>query len=117
MVNRSGGQPEADVDPRAAQALIVEGAAIVDGREPGQFAAGAIQGSVNVRIGEALAALERAGVHAGEHEIELVCRSGNRSGQAGGALASQLGPKAHHLAGGLIAWHAAGLPRWPSGRP
>jgi rhodanese-related sulfurtransferase len=112
-------KPGADLDPRAAQSLIAGGAPVVDVREPAEFAAGAIAGSVNVPLGEVLAegmaALERAGVRAGEHEIVLVCRSGNRSGQACRALAGQLGAKAHNLAGGVIAWHAAGLPLPPNG--
>jgi rhodanese-related sulfurtransferase len=118
---KPGAAPGADVDPSAARALMAGGAPVIDVREPAEFAAGAIKGSVNVPLGEVLAAgmaaLERAGVHAGEHEIVLVCRSGNRSGQACRALAGQLGAKAHNLAGGVIAWHAAGLPLLPSGRP
>lgn len=114
-----GPKPGADVDPHSAQALIAAGAPVVDVREPAEFAAGAIRGSVNVPLGEVLAegmaALERAGVHAGEHEVVLVCRSGNRSGKACHALAGRLGSKAHNLAGGVIAWHAAGLPLLPNG--
>lgn len=108
-----------DVSPSAAQALIAAGAPIVDVREPQEFAAGAIRGSINVPLGtihaHGLAALRTAAIDVGAPHIVLVCRSGNRSGQACKALRAALGARGHNLAGGVIAWGNQGLPLTPGG--
>ena len=108
-----------DVSPSAAQTLIAEGAPIVDVREPQEFASGAIRGSINVPLGsiqaQGLVALRSAAVDLEAPHIVLVCRSGNRSGQACAALRASLGERGHNLAGGVIAWGNQGLPLTPGG--
>ncbi len=51
-------------------------------------------------------------------ELVLYCRSGHRSGVAAAEVSSVSGRPIRHLAGGLLAWKAAGLPteRWGFGR-
>ncbi|MBI1402349.1 MAG: rhodanese-like domain-containing protein [Porphyrobacter sp.] len=43
-------------------------------------------------------------------EVVLYCRSGRRSAIAGAKLAEATGKPAEHLAGGILAWEAAGQP-------
>jgi len=108
-----------DVSPSAAQTLIAQGAPVVDVREPQEFAAGAIKGSINVPLGaiqqRGTAALQAAAIDLDAPHIVLVCRSGNRSGQACAALRASLGERGHNLAGGVIAWANQGLPLTPNG--
>jgi adenylyltransferase/sulfurtransferase len=108
-----------DVSPSAAQTLIAQGAPVVDVREPQEFAAGAIKGSINVPLGaiqqRGIAALKAAAIDLDAAHIVLVCRSGNRSGQACTALRATLGERGHNLAGGVIAWSNQGLPLTPGG--
>ncbi|HWS26368.1 MAG TPA: rhodanese-like domain-containing protein [Xanthomonadales bacterium] len=108
-----------DVSPAQAQALIAQGAPVVDVREPSEFAAGAIKGSINVPLGAIQqrggAALADATIDLQAPHIVLVCRSGNRSGQACAALRGVLGERGHNLAGGVMAWGNQGLPLSPGG--
>jgi rhodanese-related sulfurtransferase len=41
----------------------------------------------------------------------VVCRSGNRSGSACGTMKKAGFEKMYNLAGGMMAWEQAGLPR------
>ena len=43
-------------------------------------------------------------------QVVLTCRSGNRSARLSLALQEQVLPYDKHLAGGILAWKAAGLP-------
>jgi len=43
-------------------------------------------------------------------EVVLYCRSGRRSTMAGEKLSAALGKPVEHLAGGILAWEAAGQP-------
>jgi rhodanese-related sulfurtransferase len=43
-------------------------------------------------------------------EVVLYCRSGRRSAMAGAMLAEVTGKPVEHLAGGMLAWEAAGQP-------
>lgn len=52
----------------------------------------------------------RAGAWPRDEEIVLVCRSGGRSGRAAEALAAAGFRKVMNLAGGMLAYRAAGLP-------
>lgn len=45
-----------------------------------------------------------------DHEMVMICRSGNRSGRAAQALASAGFTQVMNLTGGMLAWNAAGLP-------
>jgi rhodanese-related sulfurtransferase len=78
---------------------------VIDVREPMEYAAGHIAGSLNMP----LALLAGSELPAGP--LVLVCQSGNRSGQ-GLARLRQGGQRQAlgDLAGGIAAWEQAGLP-------
>lgn len=79
---------------------------LVDVREPHEVAEGMIPGARSIPLGqlpERLTELDLA------RPIVAICRSGNRSGQATAILTSA-GFAAENMAGGMLAWQAAGLP-------
>jgi adenylyltransferase/sulfurtransferase len=77
---------------------------LVDVREPAEFAAGHLDGAVNIPLAD----IERR-----QTEIPLgalpifICRSGARSLRAGAAALGAGRPDAAHLEGGLLAWAAS----------
>lgn len=79
---------------------------ILDVREPGEWRAGHIDGSVHIPMGEIGA---RAGELNRNRPIVTVCRSGQRSGKIAAFLSRQ-DYDATNLDGGLKAWARAGLP-------
>ena len=109
-----------NIAPQDAQRAMAGGTPVVDVREPGEFQAGAIPGSINVPLGQiqqlGLQALSAKGVDVTGGDVILVCRSGARSGSACSALQSALGERVRNLSGGVMAWGGAGLPLTPAGR-
>ena len=97
----------------AAQAgtALEEGALAVDVREPEEWQAGHVDGSLWIPLGELQA---RARELPRDRPLVIVCRSGARSGYAADALVAA-GYDASNLAGGLHAWAAAALPLVPEG--
>ncbi|HEU5155896.1 MAG TPA: rhodanese-like domain-containing protein [Streptosporangiaceae bacterium] len=95
-------------DPRAPRMLDV--------RTPGEFAAVHIPGSYNVPLDTLRE--HRAELRRRLDDVVLVCRTGNRAAQAERALAEAGMTNVHVLAGGILAWEAAGgplnrgRPRW-----
>ena len=89
-----------------AHQLAEERVKVIDVREPMEYAAGHIAGSLNVPLGR----ISQADLPRGP--LVLVCHSGNRSAQA----LAQLLQQGHHpqplsdLEGGIPAWQQAGLP-------
>ncbi len=79
---------------------------IVDVREPLEFNQGAIDGSVNVSLGELMAG---GGEFDPVYPVILVCKSGARSELAALMLQAR-GLNAHNLAGGMEAWETDGFP-------
>lgn len=79
------------------------GAVLIDVREEEEVATGTLPGAVNIPLGHIL-------FHVGDFDpqvpIALLCRSGNRSGQAAARLAD-LGFIAINLTGGMLAIHDA----------
>ncbi|HEX8206336.1 MAG TPA: rhodanese-like domain-containing protein [Solirubrobacteraceae bacterium] len=97
---------ERDVSPRAAEALVREGARLVDVREPVELETeGRFPGAVHVPLGELS---QRAAELEGERLV-LACRSGARSAMAADALRAS-GWEAYNLDGGIQAWERDGLP-------
>ncbi|AMK11177.1 rhodanese-like domain-containing protein [Pseudodesulfovibrio indicus] len=92
-----------------AQMAVAPDAVILDIRTPAEFAAGHIEGAVNIDyyapdFESRLAALDR------NVEYFVYCRSGNRSGRAMDVF-SRLGfTRVKHLRNGIIDWEGAGLP-------
>ncbi len=84
---------------------------LVDVREPYERAAGHIEGSVHIELGRLAAEAARIDP---ERPVVFFCRVGARSGMAARAF-RRAGFPAQSMAGGLVAWDAAGLPLAPEG--
>ena len=94
------------VDVGTAARLLEDGAAVVDVREPEEFATGHVPGAVNIPMGQVhrrLGELDRS------RRQLVVCRSGNRSSQVVAVL-RRAGYDAVNVTGGMGAWLAEGLP-------
>jgi rhodanese-related sulfurtransferase len=97
---------ERDLSPRAAEALVREGAKLVDVREPEELESdGRFPGALHIPLNTLS---ERAAELAGERLV-IVCRSGARSGLAADALRAS-GFEAYNVDGGILAWERDGLP-------
>ena len=81
-------------------ALITAGVQLVDVREPGEVAGGTLPGFVNIPLGQLPA---RVGELDPARRVLLLCRSGNRSGQAARWLGQQGFDDVVNLAGGMLA--------------
>lgn len=97
-----------DLTPQQVKtALDAQDVVLIDVREPAEFAAERIQGAVNVPLSTfdptALPA-------AGDKTIVLQCAGGKRSAMAVDQCRKANQAVDTHLAGGLMAWKAAGLP-------
>jgi rhodanese-related sulfurtransferase len=97
-----------EVTPHELQAMLAAGTAtLVDVREPNEFAAEHIAGAINVPLsGFDPSALPQV---AGCVTV-LQCAGGKRSAMALDRCAAVEASADTHLAGGLGAWKAAGLP-------
>ncbi len=88
-----------------ADQLAEQRVKVIDVREPMEFAAGHIAGSLNVPLSR----ITQADLPKGP--LVLVCHSGNRSAQALAQLLQQGHPNPlTDLEGGIPAWQQAGLP-------
>ena len=101
-----------DYEPHEVSQLHGAGAIqLVDVRAPHEHAAGHIAGTPLIELAELDA---RAAEIDRERPVVFYCRSGGRSAMATEAFAAA-GYDAHNMAGGMLAWHAAGLPIEPEG--
>lgn len=82
---------------------------LIDVRTPGEFETGHIPGSHNVPLDVLREHRAELRAHLDE-QVVLVCRSGQRAGQASQALATPGLPDLRVLHGGIGAWQAAGAP-------
>lgn len=98
---------ERDITPRAAEALVNQGAVAVDVREPYELVEdGRIEGASHIPLGELSA---RAGELPADRALVFVCRSGSRSAMAADAWRAS-GREAYNVDGGILAWERDGLP-------
>jgi rhodanese-related sulfurtransferase len=97
-----------DLTPEEVARGLSEGRMVlVDVREPNETALERYPGAVLVP----LSAFDPAVIPAPEgYEVVFACRSGRRSVTASLAAQEQGYPYGSHLAGGILAWKAAGLP-------
>lgn len=102
-----GGADAPSVDPLEARRRQAAGALVIDVREPEEWAAGHVSGAVHLPMGQLPT---RLGEIPRDREVLLICRSGNRSGQAQRLLRAQGYANAINVAGGTTAWTRAGLP-------
>jgi rhodanese-related sulfurtransferase len=109
----------ATIDVPALQHLLTTGHAprLIDVRTPAEFESAHIPGSYNVPLDLLREHRDELRNHLDE-QVVLVCRSGQRAGQAEQALAGAGLPNLRMLTGGITAWQAAhapvitGTPRW-----
>ncbi len=86
-----------------------EQAQLVDVREAAEYGAGHIRGAVHIPLSEFKARIREL-EKARARPVIVYCRSGQRSAQAAVWLQQAGFSRAHHLAGGLLAWENAHLP-------
>ncbi|MGH2875095.1 MAG: rhodanese-like domain-containing protein [Solirubrobacteraceae bacterium] len=100
-----------DYTPQQVSELHARGAVqLIDVRQPHEHEAGRIAGGRLIELG--LLSAEAASIDR-DRPVVFYCRSGGRSAMATEAFA-QAGYDAHNMAGGLLAWDAAGLPLEPA---
>jgi rhodanese-related sulfurtransferase len=95
-----------DAAPEVMSADLPAGAYLLDVREDDEWAAGHAPGAVHVRLGDLGA---RFGELPRDHEVYVICRTGNRSAYASQALAGA-GLNAINVADGMTGWAVAGRP-------
>ena len=102
---------ERDITPEQADALVRDGAQLIDVREDDEWEAGRIGGARHIVLGEVAS---QAPTIDQERPVVFYCRVGARSAMAADAF-RRGGYDAYSLAGGLEAWAGQGKPLEPDG--
>ncbi len=114
-----------ELTPTHVLAAVAAGAALVDVREPAEFAEGHIAGAANLPRGvlefqveahPALACRTAEPLALRERPLVLYCRTGGRAALAAESLGRMGFSAVSSLAGGVLGWQDAGLPL-ESGNP
>lgn len=100
VILRLAGAWAAPGDPAQMRQLVAEGAALVDVREPDEFAHGHINGAVNIPLDSLEARLDSLG----NVPVVLYCASGMRSQRACALLRSRHGRDDVHNLGAMTRW-------------
>lgn len=87
--------------------MLQKGAVLVDVREPWELEQLRVPGAVHIPLMELPGRLEDLPT---DRTLVCMCKSGVRSDQAARLLAASGAPDVLNLAGGILAWHQAGLP-------
>lgn len=95
-----------EIEVTEVHGLLKEGAALIDVREPHEFASGHVQGARLVPLGGIDRELSKM---RSDRPVMFICRSGHRAARATDK-AQRLGLKAMNVRGGMIQWTRAGLP-------
>ncbi len=85
-------------------AVVDETTQFIDVREPNEVAEGTIAGAVNIPLAQVPGRLDDLDP---ERRVVLLCRSGNRSGQAAEFLSGAGFTDVVNLAGGMLAFDGA----------
>ena len=93
----------------ATQLVNGSNAVLIDVREPAEFAAGRLPKAVNVPLSQIKSRASEVAKFSGR-PVVVYCERGQRSRQAGGALAKLGLTDVYTLTGGFRAWKDAGLP-------
>lgn len=93
-----------DVHPAEVTTTDLDDRLLLDVREPWEWAAGHIPGSVHIPMADLGARLDEINR---TNDIVVVCRSGSRSDAVATAL-DRAGYRAVNLLGGVAEWQAAG---------
>jgi len=109
VLMRTGVSADAAISPTQAATLIKErkNLQLIDVRTPGEYADGHLAGAKLIPLQEIA---QRISEIDKKKPVLLYCRTGHRSGSALKILQGQGFPEAKHIAGGINAWQAAGLP-------
>lgn len=94
-----------DVGPAEGATMIRDGAAVLDVRNPPEWACGVIPGSILIPLAELPARFDELP----RQPLVVVCHGGKRSATACRILHASGYPGAVNLAGGVLAWARAGL--------
>ncbi|MBB1075322.1 rhodanese-like domain-containing protein [Rhodoferax sp. 4810] len=97
------------VDVAQGATMQIQGALMIDVREPSEYVAGHAPGTQLIPLGQLERRLSELAAYK-DKPVVLICRSGNRSGQAQEILAKAGFTKALNIEGGMSAWAKAGLP-------
>jgi len=108
-----------EIPPQAVAARMGAGAALIDVREPTEYASGHVPGAVNIPRGviefeirgnPAAGGVTAAELGSAERPIVVYCRSGGRAALAAASLRRLGFRHVASIAGGILAWEAAGNP-------
>lgn len=108
MFGLGKGDQHKEIGPAELKAMLADGSAmVIDVREADEFAAERIEGAINMPLSH----FDPAQIpEAGGKTVVLQCAGGKRSGMALDRCRTAEAATDTHLAGGLGAWKAAGLP-------
>jgi rhodanese-related sulfurtransferase len=95
-----------DIDPEDGRRLVEGGALLLDVREDDEWEAGHAPEAVHLAMGLVSGRIDELPA---DRTVVCVCRVGGRSGTVAAALADA-GFDVRNVAGGMLAWEAAGLP-------
>lgn len=98
-----------DCKPRAAQRLIERGMPVLDVREAVELEWARLSGSLHIPLPD-LEARQAELDHLRDVEFLVICHGGLRSGDACRKLRQRGFQGPVNMAGGILAWRAAGLP-------
>jgi phage shock protein E len=109
VLMRTGVSADAAISPTQAASLIKENKhlQLIDVRTPGEYADGHLAGAKLIPLQEIARRISEIDK---SKPVLLYCRTGHRSGSALEILQEQGFTEAKHMAGGINAWQAAGLP-------
>jgi rhodanese-related sulfurtransferase len=96
--------PEVAVE--TALLALKEGGALIDVREPAEWAAGHAPEAIHMPMGEVPSRIDELPIDA---TLYLICRSGRRSARVT-AYVAERGWEAVNVEGGMLAWETAGAP-------
>jgi rhodanese-related sulfurtransferase len=103
---------DTDYTPQQVAELLEQGEIqLIDVREPYEHEVGRITGGRLVELTQLAA---QADTIERDRPVVFYCRTGSRSAMATDAFRGA-GFDAYNMAGGLVQWHAAGLPLEPPG--
>jgi rhodanese-related sulfurtransferase len=103
---------DSDYTPQQVVELLARGEIqLIDVRQAHEHEAGRIAGGRLVELAQLASQAETIDR---EQPVVFYCRSGARSAMASDAFRNA-GFDAHNMSGGLLEWHAAGLPIEPAG--
>lgn len=94
-----------NINPKELEIIVQddENAVLIDVRSPEECAEGMIPGAENINLFDP-DFMEQVGKMDKSKDYYMICRSGNRSGTAAGAM-DQMGFKSvHNMIGGMMAW-------------